>query len=246
MSERHDKSTTKAERVWVASTKPYDLGAKSDYECSSPESKMKLLPLLLCSNKKALSMLVKICEDPGKGISEYVGADKTAFYSIDPLVSAGLVRQERDPVAQGRSKFYPTENGKAVYTGMWYAVNDAPLVPRLRARGMPAPPAFWSPDSLYTLSRADEPGYYFLVDTTTESPDSDLAIHDVFIDMDGDMWFSIDGMKGRFSIDVEDQLEADEGEARECFKEIVGLSRLTAAEKAAKAYDDLLDDADEE
>ena len=240
MSEKHDKSTTKAEKVWIVANQKY-----TDYEHASPKSKMMLLPSIL-STGKALRTLAKICEDPGKGRSAYSDGDKTAFYAVDPLVSAGLVRQERDPVAQGRSKFYPTEDGKSIYIGLWYAANSAALLPRLQNRGLPVPPVFWSPDSMYTLSRADESGYYFLVDTTTESPDRDMTIHDVFIDTDGDMWFSIDGLAGRFSIDIEDQLEADEGEARECLKEIVGLSRLKAAEMAAKAYDGLLDDADEE
>lgn len=245
MSEKHDKSTTKAEKVWIASAKSYDLGVKSDYTYMPPETKMRFLPLLLCSNKKTLNMLAKICEDPGKLRSEYVGADKTAFYAIDTLKGTCLIEERREPYAR-YGKLFPTEEGRAVYTGMWYAANNAPLVPRLQSRGLPSPPVFWSPDSLYTLSRADEPGYYFLVDTTAESPDKDMAIHDVFIDTDGDMWFSIDGLAGRFSIDVEEQLEADEGEAKECLREIIGLSRLKAAEKAAKAYDGLVDDADEE
>ena len=248
MSERHDKSTTKAERVWAASTKAHDLGAKSDYECSSPESKMKLLPLLLCSNKKALSMLVKICESPGKMRTEYAGGDKTAFYAIDTLKGACLVKEEREPYAR-YGVLSPTEEGKAVYTGMWYAANSAPLVSRLQGmqgHGLPVPPVFWSADSLYSLSEADEKGYYFLVDTTTGSPVNDLAIHDVFVDTDGDMWFSIDGLDGRFSIDIEDQLDLDSEGAMRCFREIIEASREKETEKMKMVYDDYLNDADEE
>lgn len=247
MSEKHD-NITKTEKVWAAGVRcvrSCDPDAKSDYAYMSSETKMKYLPLLLCSNKKVLSTLVKICEDPGKGRSEYAGADKTSFYSIDILKGACLIKEEREPYAR-YGKLSPTEEGRAVYTGIWYAANSAPLVPRLQSRGLPVPPVFWSADSIYALSEADEKGYYFLVDTTTGSPDGDLAIHDVFVDTDGDMWFSIDGLDGRFSIDIEDQLDLDSESSMKCFREIIEASREKETEKMKMVYDDYLNDADEE
>ena len=187
-----------------------------------------------------LTTLVKICENPGQTENHYCGASRSAHYGINALVDAGLIEKQKDPVAQGRSKLLPTAEGKSLYIGLWYAKTGGALLPRMQERGIPTPPAFWSLDSIYTLREADEPGYYFLVDTATEDADHDLTIYDVFIDPDGDMWFSTDGLKGRYCLDIEDSLDLDSPHAKECFKRIVEESKKKQAELSARTYDDLL------
>ena len=208
----------------------------SGYECSS---RMQLLPSIL-AGAGVLSVLVDVCERPGQSKTGYSNTNKARFNAIEKLATAGLVTQQRDPAAQGRSKVYPTEEGKSIYIGLWYAANNGALLPRMMERGIPLPPALWSLDSVYSLSEADEEGYYFLVDTTVGDADHDYTIYDTFIDPDGDMWFSIDGAKGRFCLDVEKQLDLDSGHARECFRKIVEKSKKEQAEISARTYDDLL------
>ena len=211
----------------------------TDYECSSPASKMTLLPSIL-AGAGVISVLVDICENPGQPKTYYSGNNKARFNAVDRLRTAGLIAQQPDPVAQGRFTYRPTDEGRSVYIGLWYAANGGGLLPRMQERGIPVPPAFWSLDSVYTLSEADEKGHYFLVDTTAEDADHDVAIYDVFIDPGENMWFSIDGLKGRYCLDIDDSLDLDSPHAKDCFKRIVEDSKERQAKMSAIAYNDLL------
>ena len=184
------------------------------------------------SNPNVLKLLVQICEDPGDVKSHYVLGSKTAFYAVDKLKDMGLVEEIAD---DGARALHPTEAGRSLYTGIWYAAGRGALVPALRSFHALVPPAFWLLDT-FTLSKREE-GMVLV----SSAGGDELLIESPHITPDGDLWFSVKGAPGRLSLDVEEDIDTLDVGTQECIKEIVAESRRKEAEKAERNYNDLVD-----
>lgn len=185
----------------------------------------------------ALRMLCKICEEPGFTKTEYANGSKTLFNEITVLLDNGLVEGIREPYEK-HPNLYPTEQGKAVYTGLWYAQGKGVLVPKMQAADILIPFIFWDCKT-YRL-RYDQSSLYTLVDANT---DKSFSISDLQITPDGDFWFSLTGNRDvRYHADVEEDFDLDDKRTRECLADIAKRSKEKHFEMASRNYDDLIHD----
>lgn len=186
-----------------------------------------------------LTMLTDICEDPGHAKSAYAGDTRSAFTAIETLKKLMLIEERRE-VYSKYGDLYPTEAGKSLYTGIWYAMHNLPMVSKMDAFDMMIPPAFWT-DELFVLrenGRDADYGFYHLVDAENEK--RSLTIHNVFVDPDGGMWFTPADAHCRCKIDIEDELETLDEETQRCLKKIIQESAEIEKERVAEGYKDLM------
>lgn len=186
------------------------------------------------SKPNVLWTLMKICEQPGGTKNSYTAGSKTSFYAIDILKKRELIYEERDAYEK-YSRLYPTEYGKSIYTGIWYAAGKDALVPKMQSKHLLVPFIFW-PNSIYVI-RKDLNDHYTFIDVETEER---ISAYDVFITSDGDIWFSIDGLSGRYMFDIDEDIETLDAETQGCIREIVNKSREVETKRSADNYDDLL------
>lgn len=191
------------------------------------------------SKAHVLDMLVQICEIPGNTKNFYASGMRSSFYAVDTLKRLELIREEKDGTY---AKLYPTEAGRSLYTGMWYAMGKGDLVPKMQSRHLLVPFIFWPVDS-YTISKGTDPGEYILTDIDTGNT---MMAYDVYITDDGDMWFSIEGSDSRFMLDLdEEDVDTGDLQTQECIKEIVEDSRKKAEERMKRNYEDLVNFSEE-
>lgn len=209
----------------------------NDYDKASPETRMKSLLPAIMAKAGVLKMLVTICEDPGKTKNQYAGNDRSLNIAVEVLKSSRLVEERRAAYCRYGTLF-PTEDAKSVYIGMWFAANRSPLLPRMESRNMITPPAFWEPYTTYHIKKGHGNGEYLLCDA--EAQGRHRVIFDVFIDPDGDMWYSVNGISERQKVDVEEDVDTMDPDTQECLKEIVEVSKKRQAEMAKRTYDDLV------
>lgn len=186
-----------------------------------------------------LTMLVRICEDPGNVKSFYTETSKTAFNAVKALIDLMLVEERREPYARYGS-MHPTELGKAVYTGLWYAAHQMPLVPQMQTRDILTPSIFW-PTETYRLEPSGydtKYGFYKLVDV--DDPERSMTIHDVFVDPDGGMWFSPSDTECRCKVDIDEELDTLDESTQKCLEAIIRESVLVETERVTKGYEDLM------
>ena len=186
----------------------------------------------------ALRMLCKICEEPGSTKTEYANGSKTLFNEIGVLLDNGLVEGIREPYEKHPS-LYPTEQGKAVYTGLWYAQGKGILVPKMQAADILIPFIFW--DCRTYRLRYDQSSLFTLIDVDT---DRTFPVSDLQITPDGDLWFSLTGTNNdiRYHADVDEDFDLEDKKTRECLADIAKHSKERHFEMAARNYDDLIKD----
>lgn len=190
-------------------------------------------------NANVMTMLVDICEDPGHTKSAYAGTVRSAYAAVETLKRLMLVEEYR---SQGEKfgSLRPTEAGRSLYTGIWYAMHNLAIVPKLEAYDIMVPSAFWT-DELFVLRQFDRDagyGFYHLIDAKDEK--RSLTIRDAFVDPDGRMWFTPAGANCRCKIDIEDELETLDEETQRCLKKIITESAEAEKERVAEGYKDLM------
>ena len=186
-----------------------------------------------------LTMLVDICEDPGHTKSAYAGKIRSAYTAIETLKKLRLIEEYRTSDEKYGS-LRPTEAGKSLYTGIWYAMHNLPMVAKMDAFDMMTPPAFWTYE-LFVLRENDKGadyGFYRLVDAEDEK--RALTIRDAFVDPDGGLWFTPTGANCRCKIDIEDELETLDEETQRILKKIITESAEAEKERVTEGYKDLM------
>ena len=207
---------------------------QGDEQVCSREKYIKCL-----ENANVLTMLRAICEDQGHTKSTYAGKIRTAFYAIDLLKKLMLIEERRDPYEK-YGHLYTTEAGRSLYTGVWYAMHNLAIIPKMEAFDLMIPPAFWS-NELFVLRESGydtKYGFYHLVDAKDEK--RTLTIHDVFADPDGGLWFTPSSANCRCKIDIEDELDTLDEETQRHLKKIIEESAEIEKERVADGYKDLM------
>lgn len=247
---RHmSKDTPNAEAAWkTAAEVRYVTGIKNgkatvetklvhpqgDEPVCSREKYVKCL-----ENANVLTMLRAICEDQGHTKSTYAGRIRTAFYAIDMLKKLMLIEERRDPCVK-YDRLYPTEAGRSLYTGVWYAMHNLAMVPKMEAFDLMIPPAFWT-NELFVLRESGYDakfGFYRLVDAEDEK--RALTIHDVFADPDGRLWFTPSSANCRCKIDIDDELDTLDEETQRLLRKIIEESAEIEKERVADGYKGLM------
>ena len=171
-----------------------------------------------------LKALCMICENPGLKKTEYAEGSKTVFNNITELMRIGLIKEEREPYARYPG-LAPTDQGRSLYTGMWYANHRGKLVDEMEAAGILIPFVFWKKGN-YTLKILDDSDDNCVVYELTEHLDGGgemkMTIWDVYMDANGVISF-LPGRQGmsygqRFNADWEDDFCLDDKGTRECLK----------------------------
>lgn len=230
MTENMDLSKTSLGKVNITTD-------KDSVKVAAPVEKSTALGDMVndISKPHVLWTLMKICEMPGGTKNFYTAGSKSSFYAIDVLKRRELIYDERNAYEK-YPRWYPTEYGKSLYTGIWYAAGKDALVPKMQSKHLLVPFIFW-PDSTYTISK-DLNDHYSFKDTKTGEA---ISAYDVTITSDGDIWFSIDGMSGRYMLDVEEDIDTLDEVTQNCVREIITKSREIELKRFTENYKDLLD-----
>lgn len=191
------------------------------------------------SKANVLRTLIDICERPGFTKNVYADTSKTSFYAIDVLKRWELIHEEREE-DEKYYRLYPSEFGKSLYTGLWYAFGKGELVPHMQAADLLVPFVFWPTDE-YTISRSPD-GYVL----NTIGTDDRMTMRSPVISPSGDLYFSSEGSDARYSLDVYEDVDTTDKETQECIREIVASCRENAAKKMQRDFDDLINFDDDE
>lgn len=184
----------------------------------------------------ALKALCRICEDPGQTKTEYSKGSKTVFNEIKTLIDKGLVEEKREPYAR-HAGLFPTEEGRDIYIGFWYAHGKGHLVPRMQAADMLIPFTFY--DCRTYRLRYDQSSLFTLVDAET---DRTFPVSNLYISPDWNIYFDITGSGQRFSADVEEDFDLDDKMTRDCLIDIAKHSKERHFKNATRDYEGLISD----